>query len=236
MAAARPTDVWFYFDTLSPYSWLAFEVLCRYERLWDLRVHHVPINLPQLMAKIGNDSPPAAIKPRARGYGRDLARSSAFFGVKINGLPSNFMAASNRFTSHQAQRLLIVACDKHGDDSKEAKNLIREFFSTFHSRLSGTEVVVDDDLMKECCIRSGICAEEAEAMIRVSATEEIKRKLKANTMEAAEKGAFGVPTMVWDSPKLPLRDRMFFGSDRFEQIAFLLGKDWRGPVPERSKL
>ena len=32
------------------------------------------------------------------------------------------------------------------------------------------------------------------------------------------------------------REMMFFGSDRFEQMAFAIGKRWEGPNPQRSRL
>lgn len=52
-----------------------------------------------------------------------------------------------------------------------------------------------------------------------------------NTELAVKKGMFGAPTFyVTVSAKKP-REMMFFGSDRFEQMAFVLGKPWEGPNP-----
>jgi len=66
-------------------------------------------------------------------------------------------------------------------------------------------------------------------------TPEAKGLLKANTAEAVERGVFESPTMLVSG--LPGGDggdggeHLFFGSDRFEQLAFLAGKPWYGPNP-----
>lgn len=61
--------------------------------------------------------------------------------------------------------------------------------------------------------------------------------LQENTTLAVEKGAFGAPTMFIPSPNgQEKRDMMFFGSDRFEQMAFAISKPWAGHNPSMSKL
>ena len=37
-SASAPLRVEFYFDTVSPYTWPAFEVLTRYRDMWDMEV------------------------------------------------------------------------------------------------------------------------------------------------------------------------------------------------------
>lgn len=60
--------------------------------------------------------------------------------------------------------------------------------------------------------------------------DSIKERLKQNTNEAVEAGAFGVPTMLVSSNDDD-KPQFFFGSDRFEQMAFLTGKKWHGYNP-----
>ena len=63
-----------------------------------------------------------------------------------------------------------------------------------------------------------------------------KELLRKNTELAVSSGMFGSPTFVIhvDAHGLPSDKEtvIVFGSDRFEQISFLLGKKWLGPNPE----
>ena len=64
--------------------------------------------------------------------------------------------------------------------------------------------------------------------------------LQENTDLAVKKGMFGAPT-IFVSPPVEKsisggREMMSFGSDRFEQMAFAIGKRWEGPNPQRSRL
>jgi len=53
------------------------------------------------------------------------------------------------------------------------------------------------------------------------------------TEEASSRGAFGAPTMFFNDDKG--EEEMFWGSDRFDMIAAIFGKQWMGPNPERTK-
>ena len=73
------------------------------------------------------------------------------------------------------------------------------------------------------------------ALVKSSESKDAKALLRANTEEAVALGAYGVPTMVVSGSGLLQEPSLFFGSDRFEQLAFLAEKPWFGPDPATLK-
>lgn len=51
------TKITSYYDIVSPYSWLAFEVLTRYEGIWKVPIDYTPFLLGGVMRATGNVPP-----------------------------------------------------------------------------------------------------------------------------------------------------------------------------------
>lgn len=77
-------------------------------------------------------------------------------------------------------------------------------------------------------------ADKAQEMLKLSTDTEIKQALTDNTNEALKKGAFGAPTFFAKKAGSD-EEMMFFGSDRFEIMASLLGLPYPG-INMASKL
>ena len=72
--------------------------------------------------------------------------------------------------------------------------------------------------------------DSARKMLAKADTQPIKDTLARYTEEAVnEHGAFGAPWIVVYSDDGSTE--CYWGSDRFEAIAFQIGKPWFGPVP-----
>ena len=81
----------------------------------------------------------------------------------------------------------------------------------------------------------------AEALLGAIDADETKEMLKDTTAEAVSLGAYGAPFIAVTQEggsgvagaKQQPPPQVFFGSDRFEQLAFTMGWSWHGPDPQR---
>eukprot|EP00118_Oscarella_pearsei_P015757 m.144589 g.144589 ORF g.144589 m.144589 type:complete len:226 (+) comp38404_c0_seq7:48-725(+) len=210
-----------YYDVLSPYFWLGFETLCRYRDLWCLDLQFCPFRLGEIMTKTGV-TPPGKIPAKALYYGRDLMRCAKFFNVPMK-IPKNVEEVMFVKGSLAAQRLLT------------ATNIYSPVWTEGLSRALWTRIwskdedVIEDESLIQACHSTGMTKEEAEDLVSKISTDPVKQEYKRVTEEGLAYGAFGAPTIVF----FPEKDKpfMFWGSDRFELMAYVLGKTWHGPTP-----
>ena len=86
----------------------------------------------------------------------------------------------------------------------------------------------DMDIAKDVSLallgrRAGLSEDEAVDCVEAMETEEVKALLKATTEEAVREGAYGLPYLVFHKRRNEGVET-FFGSDRFELIANVMGK------------
>ena len=110
-------------------------------------------------------------------------------------LPDNFP-----FTAVLANRVALVA---------EEQGKIAEYTLKMFMRIWAERADCNDPLMVAGVL--GQVGLDAEAVMARAGSDEIKARLKANTEEAVERGAFGVPTFY-------VGDEMFVGNDRLHFI------------------
>jgi glutathione S-transferase kappa 1 len=199
-----------FYDTVSPWSYLCFETLCRYRAAWQLDLVLRPAFLGGVMMATGN-SPPAGLPARAVYLMRDLARSSRQFQVPL-GFPSEFPTNTIR-----AMRVLTLVAHEF-PERHEA--LARALWQRYWG--AGDDVVQASSL-KAACEVAGVDA----SVVDRTAADDVKARLRASTEEAVERGAFGFPAMfVTDADG---DEQMYFGSDRLSLLAFEFGLPWAGP-------
>uniref|UniRef100_A0A672JSA1 Glutathione S-transferase kappa 4 n=1 Tax=Sinocyclocheilus grahami TaxID=75366 RepID=A0A672JSA1_SINGR len=180
MSSSR-TIIELFYDVDSPYSWLAFEVLCRYRNVWNIDLKFKPAYLGVI-------------------YSSDLKLLSEYFGVPMFQ-PSSLSEKDSLNAMHFAT---VVA-------EKEKKG---------------------DTLEKVISIKICLSANEVEEILTLSKSQPIKDKLKSVTEEALEYKCFGLPFIVCH---VNGKAEVFFGSDRFELMAYFIGERWMGPHPNKSK-
>ncbi|XP_041798008.1 glutathione S-transferase kappa 1-like isoform X2 [Chelmon rostratus] len=71
-----------FYDVVSAYSWLSFEVMCRYRNVWNIDLKLRPAFLGGIMQGSGN-KPPVLVPNKFMYMSKDLRRLSGYFGVPL---------------------------------------------------------------------------------------------------------------------------------------------------------
>ena len=202
-----------YYDVVSPYGWIGFEILCRYQHKWKINLDLNPVFLSGLMKSTGN-KPPGLVPAKAKYMNIELKRLAEFHRVPLS-LPNNlfeFMFTNNNII---ALRLLTLIKKSH---PHKLESLSREFFKRI---LSTSEANMDKDILTQCMHTVGIGERESVGLLEEVGGSEGKEGLERSTSEALEYGAFGVPfivAFVGDNPQ------PFFGTNQIYLLADLLGE------------
>ncbi|XP_065842733.1 glutathione S-transferase kappa 1-like [Oscarella lobularis] len=227
LANARRTmaklPVKLYYDVLSPYSWLGFEVLCRYRELWRLDLHFCPFHLGVVVTKAGI-TPPGLIPAKGKYMHRDLQRCAKYFDVPLR-TPKDIREVLITKGSTSAQRLLTAATMYM---PKYTESLSRAVWTRVWSK---DEDISENESLLSACRAAGMSENESKDLLSRISTQPVKDQYQRVTEEAIGYGAFGAPTII--VPRENEKPLMFWGSDRFDHMAFMLGKPWLGPVPSR---
>ncbi|XP_077576133.1 glutathione S-transferase kappa 1-like [Stigmatopora nigra] len=212
-----------FFDVVSPYSWLAFEVMCRYKNVWNIDLKLRPAFLGGVMQGSGN-KPPGLVPNKFLFMGKDLARLAEYFNVPLQP-PSDPADAMFRKGSLNAMRFVKAVEEKHPEADQKVEKISRELWRRIWSE---DKDITQPASLAEAAQNAGLRATEIEELQNLCTTQEIKDKLKKSTQDALDYGAFGFPLIICH---INGKSEMFFGSDRFELMAHCLGEKWLGPQP-----
>ena len=179
----------FFYDYVSPYSYLANSQLA------DLQAEIVyrPILLGALMKSVGNQ-PPATLAPRGDYMFKDIARWARHYQTPFSMNPAFPMSTV------KALRVALVA--------QQDETFERVHQSLFEAVWAQQLDVSNEEVLSTMLERSGF---DADSLLQRASDDNIKAKLRQNTDEALERGAFGAPTFF-------VGDKMFFGNDRLHFV------------------
>uniref|UniRef100_A0A915DUA1 Glutathione S-transferase kappa n=1 Tax=Ditylenchus dipsaci TaxID=166011 RepID=A0A915DUA1_9BILA len=213
-------NILLYFDVVSPYTWIAFESLLRYEKTLGVSLKLIPAGLGFIMRDAGS-SPPALVEKKGQHNFRDLKIVGKYWGIPMNP-PSNANDLMLNKGSLKAQRFLTAIHMKYPNLLVPAA---REFWMRLFSRGQTIHELED---VKQVCEKLNIG--NSDDLIKLSNSDEIKSRFKTFTDEAINKGAFGMPWIVVEREGKP--DICFFGSDRLPVICDLLECQFSGPMKD----
>lgn len=187
----------FYFDFLSPYSYVAWT----WVRTQDYDFTYTPVSIPSIISHYGTLGP-AQIKPKRNYLFKDLLRYT-----KMNNIP--FTSPKNLpFNSLYALRLALA--EVAGESQKEVIDTL--FRAGWEHGLD----IGSDDVLRVILSQKGLPADELFAKMEA---REARIHLKNNISKALEQDLFGVPSFLVD-------EEIFWGNDSIKYLEmYLAGSD-----------
>jgi 2-hydroxychromene-2-carboxylate isomerase len=198
----------FYFDFLSPYSYLAWTKI----RNMEYEFEYLPVSLPNIISHYETKGP-GQIKPKRDFLTRDLLRYKTLHNIKFNFPPTL------PFNSLYALRLSLVGVANQCFVNQ--KQLINIFFEMcWGEGLDLSNVDLIETKLKSINL-------DSDNLLNLIATKEIKLELRKNIEMAISRGVFGVPTFIvvdeFD------HEELFWGNDSINYLElYLTGND---PLP-----
>ncbi|VCX10354.1 unnamed protein product, partial [Gulo gulo] len=106
-----PRTLELFYDVLSPYSWLGFEVLCRYKNIWNISLQLRPSFIAGIMKDSGNQ-PPALLPRKAQYLINDVRLLGQHVQVPMQ-FPKDFFSVILEKGSLSAMRFLTAVSMEH---------------------------------------------------------------------------------------------------------------------------
>lgn len=171
-----------YYDVVSPYSWIAFEMVCRLREAWQIPVKFKPFFLGGVMKASGN-KPPALVSPvKGSHLPLDIERLANHYGIPIKHNPENFVNVAFTKGTLLAMRF-ITAVDLCCPSKTE--EVSRQLWIAFHSE--GKDIT-EDSIISEAARKAGLsedCIQKSFADLKAPA---VKNRLANYTQEAIDNG------------------------------------------------
>mgnify|MGYP003683905261 FL=1 len=183
----------FYFDFISPYSFLAHKQIRKLEKKNSIKIKYKPILLGGLH-NLHNIKAPAFIPAKAKFMIRDCKMIAEKNGVKFK---------FNSYFPIKTVNLMRGVFIAEEDDFKSfyVDNM---FDSIWQNGFNMNDQNIIDKILKNIQVNP-------KTFFLRSTTQNIKEKLKNKTNEAYEKGIFGAPTFL-------INNKIFWGQDRLEFV------------------
>jgi len=186
----------FYFDFISPYSYLAATQLEKFSESNPVEFEWAPVNLPKLI-KLSGNKPPGMIKNKALYSLRDLKRWADYLQVPFK------MIRPGSFDSRPALRIAA------GLDNADRQ---RFSMGVFEALWSGEIDPREEGWLERLFVLKGFSTAWCQCA---------NDSLNEDTESALKAGAFGVPTFILHGKGRP---ELFFGIDHLDFLARAIKK------------
>jgi 2-hydroxychromene-2-carboxylate isomerase len=185
----------FYFDVVSPTSYLAFTQLPRIAQETGAEIGWRPVLLGAIFKATGNASP-MHVPAKGRYMLQDMPRFAARYGVPMAlnpHFPMNSLTVMRGATALQLQH---------------PQKFLPYVTAMFKAMWIDALNLGDAQVLAQAIAAAGL---DSDAILALAARQEVKDRLRADTEAAVKRGVFGVPTLF-------VGEQMFFGQDRLDFV------------------
>lgn len=194
----------FYFDFISPYAYLGWNLVRRWQSEGLLSVEPRPVLFAGLLNAHGTLGP-AEVPAKRRYVFLDVRRKAHRLGIEI-GRP-----VAHPFNPLAPLRVVLAA------DAESRPRVVDTFFDAIWRH----QLDVQDEQALERVLADVFGASSASTWCEGASSSEIKLQLREQTERAVDLGIFGVPTIDFGG-------EIFWGVDSFDDLLPALE---RGPRP-----
>lgn len=191
-------DLQFHFDFASPNAWFVHRVIPDIETRTGAHFTYVPVLLGGIFKATGNQAPMlafAGIKNKLDYQGLEIRRFIQRYDLTAFKMNSHFPV-----NSLQIMRIAVAAAQE---------GVLPLYVETVFQAMWEKSLKMDDpEVIATTLNAAGL---DADKLIAMSITPEIKARLAANTEASVNRGAFGIPTVF-------VNDEIYFGKDAVREI------------------
>lgn len=191
-------DVQFHFDFGSPNAWFVHRVIPEIEQRTGARFTYVPVLLGGIFKATNNQAPMlafAGIQNKLAYQGLEIRRFIARHGLSQFQMNAHFPV-----NTLQIMRAAIAA---------ETLGVLPLYVETVFAAMWEKSLKMDDPaVIATTLTEAGL---DADKLMALAQTPEIKAKLAANTEATVARGTFGIPTIF-------VGDEIYFGKDALRDI------------------
>ena len=238
----------FYFDTSSPWTYLAFarirEIAARTETtlilkpflvgaVFNVSNKSIYASRDKFLSKTSKTSKSRKISAKEIWMDQDIKAWASFMSLDIKTMSARFNskttsgAPGHPISSVKMLRLALVAQKDEGEAA-----MIRFAMASFNAYWGTLKDVSNNGVLQELHAEANIQM-SFEKMLSRSKDEDIKHLLRQNTQQVIDRGGFGSPSIYVTRPDKEPGFQEFFtwGNDRMELVEAAMlkarGKPWR---------
>jgi 2-hydroxychromene-2-carboxylate isomerase len=190
-----PRQIEFYFDFVSPYSYLATTQFPRLKADTGAEIAYRPFRVLELMKLVGNRPTTVECKNKGTYAGADIQRWAARYRVPFKRNPN-----MRSFDHDLLRRVALVASERAAGEA-----YVKAIYGAIWA---GDANLAERSSLATVLNEAGL---EGEALLKLADEARYGEQLDKATEAAAQRGVFGTPTFF-------VGDQMFFGNDRLDFV------------------